>query len=211
MKTEELVAMLARQAGPAPQRFVAGRVAMAGAVGLLLSAGAALSTLGLNPGLTGMGGALLVKLAYVVGVTASASWLFERLARPGTSVRSAILFSALVLLAMSLVAAASVAGTDSGARLDLLLGRSWRSCPWRVAALSLVPLVAALWTMRGLAPTRPRAAGFVAGLLAGGLGALGYALYCPERSALFVLVWYTAGMLIPAVAGALLGPRLLRW
>jgi hypothetical protein len=44
MKTEELVAMLARQAGPAPQGIVAGQVAAAGAVGLLLSAGAAIAT-----------------------------------------------------------------------------------------------------------------------------------------------------------------------
>ena len=28
---------------------------------------------------------------------------------------------------------------------------------------------------------------------------------------LFVLVWYTAGVLLPAALGALLGPLLLRW
>jgi hypothetical protein len=68
-----------------------------------------------------------------------------------------------------------------------------------------------MWALRGLAPTRPRWAGFAAGLFAGSLGALGYALYCPELSPLFVLVWYTAGVLLPAALGALLGPLLLRW
>lgn len=77
--------------------------------------------------------------------------------------------------------------------------------------LSAPALAAVLWAMRGLAPTRPRTAGFAAGLLAGSLGALGYALYCPELSPLFVLVWYTLGILIPAGLGALLGPLLLRW
>ena len=37
MKSEELVVMLARRAGPVPQGVVAGRVAMAGVAGMLLS------------------------------------------------------------------------------------------------------------------------------------------------------------------------------
>lgn len=211
MKTEDLVALLARRAGPAPQALVARRAALAAAAGLLLSAGAAIATLGLNPGLAGMGGALVVKLAYVLGVIVGASWLFERLARPAAPAGPAILATALVLLTMALVAATALAGADGATRVALLLGRSWGSCSWRVAALSVAPFVATFWAMRSLAPTRPRAAGFVAGLLAGGLGALGYALYCSERSPLFVLVWYTAGMSIPALVGAWLGPRLLRW
>lgn len=211
MKTEELVVMLARRAGPVPQGVVAGRVAMAGVAGMLLSAGAAIATLGLNPSLASMGSALVVKLGYVAGMIAGVAWLFERLARPAVSARPAIMVTALVVLVMSALALAALGSADEGARLGLLLGRSWKSCLWRVAALSVAPLLMALWAMRGLAPTRLRAAGFAAGLLAGGLGALGYALYCPERSPVFILVWYTAGMLIPAVLGALLGPKLLRW
>jgi hypothetical protein len=34
-------------------------------------------------------------------------------------------------------------------------------------------------------------------------------LHRDERS--FLGLWYVIGMLIPAAAGALLGPRLLRW
>ncbi|MEO7319453.1 MAG: NrsF family protein, partial [Chthoniobacteraceae bacterium] len=33
----------------------------------------------------------------------------------------------------------------------------------------------------------------------------------PEMEASFIGVWYVAGMLLPAAAGALLGPVLLRW
>jgi hypothetical protein len=40
---------------------------------------------------------------------------------------------------------------------------------------------------------------------------LAYALYCPEMAAPFVAIWYLLGMLIPAAAGAVLGPLLLRW
>jgi len=91
------------------------------------------------------------------------------------------------------------------------LGSSWLSCPWNVLALSLPGLGAALWAVRGLAPTRPRAAGFAAGMFAGALGALGYALACQEGSAAFVAVWYTLGIGLTGGLGALLGPRVLRW
>ena len=63
----------------------------------------------------------------------------------------------------------------------------------------------------GLAPTRLRLAGAAAGLLSGAVGALVYSLHCPELAAPFLGFWYLLGMLIPTAAGALLGPRLLRW
>ena len=63
----------------------------------------------------------------------------------------------------------------------------------------------------GRAPTRLRLVGASAGLVAGGLAASVYALHCPEMAASFVGFWYVLGMLVPTAAGALLGPRLLRW
>lgn len=211
MRTEQLVDMLARQSGPAPRWVVETRLVVAVAAGALASAVAASSALGLNPELSGMGSALAVKIAYVAGLLLGAAWLAERVSRPGAALRSAAWTLAVVVLAMAAFAFVVMAQTPDSTRLDLLLGRSWASCPWRVAALSVPALGAVIWAMRGLAPTRPRAAGFAAGLLAGSLGAMGYALYCPELSPLFVLAWYSLGILIPASAGAVLGPRLLRW
>jgi hypothetical protein len=77
--------------------------------------------------------------------------------------------------------------------------------------LSVPSLIAVMWAMKGLAPTRPRLAGFAAGLLSGALAALVYSLHCPELDAPFVGFWYLIGMLIPAGAGALLGESQLRW
>jgi hypothetical protein len=71
--------------------------------------------------------------------------------------------------------------------------------------------VASLWALRGLAPTRPRAAGLAAGLLAGAIGAFAYALACHEVSVAFVALWYSLGIALSGALGALLGPRLLRW
>jgi len=39
----------------------------------------------------------------------------------------------------------------------------------------------------------------------------GYALVCRELSASFVAVWYSVGIGLAALLGALLGPRALRW
>jgi hypothetical protein len=91
------------------------------------------------------------------------------------------------------------------------MGRTWKYCLVGIPTLAVPVFVATLWAMKGLAPTRLSLAGAVAGLLSGAIAALVYALHCPEMEAPFLGVWYVAGMLIPAAAGALLGPLVLRW
>ena len=93
----------------------------------------------------------------------------------------------------------------------LVLGATWKSCPWLIASLSIPVFVAIAWAMRRMAPTRPRRAGAMAGLASGSLAALVYSIHCPELGAPFLGTWYVAGMLIPAAIGALAGERLLRW
>ena len=117
----------------------------------------------------------------------------------------------LPVVAMGLLAAITLSGTTPPVSMELLFGDTWRSCPFSIALLSIPVLGALLWAMTGLAPTRLALAGGCAGLLAGSIGALIYALHCTEMAAPFLATWYVAGMLLPAAAGALLGPRLLRW
>jgi hypothetical protein len=211
MRTAQLVDLLAREAGPAPRHRVEMRLIAAVLAGAIASVVVTIVLLGVNVGFADMGGPLVAKLAYMASVLLGAFWFAERISRPGASTRRAAWLLIAVFVAMAVLAAIVLARAPEPERLALLLGSSWASCPLRVAALSLPALAAALWAMRGLAPVRPRAAGFAAGLVAGSVGALGYALYCIELSPPFVLVWYTLGMLIPAAAGALLGARVLRW
>jgi hypothetical protein len=84
-------------------------------------------------------------------------------------------------------------------------------CPFYVLALAVPIFAGLLWSFRRLAPTRLRAAGAAAGLAAGAWAATIYCLHCPEASAIFVLTWYTLGIVLAAAIGALLGPRVLRW
>jgi hypothetical protein len=137
--------------------------------------------------------------------------LAAALARPGAPFLLRELMVLGVLLLMLLSACLLNAELPVKQWPAQIFGQSWLTCPWLVAGLSMPALIGLIWAMRGLAPTRPRLSGFAAGLMAGGVGALVYALYCPEPSALFVLTWYTLGMLVPAVLGSLLGPRLFRW
>jgi hypothetical protein len=55
------------------------------------------------------------------------------------------------------------------------------------------------------------AAGFAAGLLAGGAGAWVYAFHCTESGLPFITLWYSAGILATALLGAVIGRWLLRW
>ena len=73
-------------------------------------------------------------------------------------------------------------------------------------------IVVVVVTVRALAaPTRPALAGAAAGLLSGALGAVAYALHCPESGLAFVAVWYVLGLAMVGAVGALLGSRLFRW
>ena len=109
------------------------------------------------------------------------------------------------------LAAVVLTAATPAERTVLLFGETWTLCPFNIAILSLPFFLGAFWALRGLAPTRPAHAGALAGLMAGGAGALVYSLHCPEMSPAFIGIWYLLGIAIPTVAGALAGPRLLRW
>ena len=211
MKTDALIDMLARDAGPVPRALAARRLSPAAAAGLLVSALIAIAWFGAIPAQMFATAVPWTKMAYAGALALAAGWWTARLSRPAAPIALPRRVTVLVLLAMVVVGGFSLASTPAGARLDALLGESWPTCPWSVLVLSLPALAGSLWAVRGLAPTRPRAAGFAAGLLAGSVGAFGYSLSCPEASPVFVAVWYTLGIAFTGAVGAVLGPRVLRW
>jgi hypothetical protein len=115
------------------------------------------------------------------------------------------------VLLLWLACGGELLAAEPGQRVGLILGATWKTCPFNIAMISLPLFVAMFWVMRGLAPTQLALAGAGAGLLAGALGTLVYALHCPESAAAFVGIWYVLGIAIPTLAGAVLGPRVLRW
>ena len=211
MKTEQLITLLAQGAGPAPQRLVLRRLAPVVAIGALVSALIAVAWLGCVPAEMFKTNAPWLKLAYAAALAASAGWLTARLSRPVARLAPPLRAVVAVAVVMGLLGALAWAATPAPLRPAAVMGHSWQACPLYVLALAAPVLAGLLWTLRGLAPTRPRAAGGAAGLLAGALGAAGYALVCSEDSATFIALWYSAGIALTGLLGAALGPRVLRW
>jgi hypothetical protein len=211
MKTDDLIELLARGAGPAPRAAAARRLAPAAAIGVAASALLALALFGPIPAALYGSAAPWIKFAYAAGLAVAAAWLTARLARPVARLAVPQRAVLAVFAAMAVLGLATLVAAAPGERADALLGQSWATCPGSVLALSMPALAGVLWAVRGLAPTRPAAAGFAAGLFAGALGAFGYSLSCPETSATFVALWYSLGIVLSGLVGALLGPRVLRW
>lgn len=211
MRTDALIDMLAQGAGPAPHAVAARRLVPAVCLGLFMSSVLALLMIGPLPSAMFATPAPWIKLAYSLTLAVAATVLTARLSRPVARLAAPRTAVAAVLVTMGLVGAASLWATPAGERAAAVLGLTWFLCPWMVMAVALPALAAMLWAVRGLAPTHLRGAGFAAGLLAGAVGATGYSLACPETSAAFVAVWYTAGIGLTALVGTALGPRVLRW
>lgn len=212
MKTAELIAFLARGAGAAPRIALRPWLAASALGGGLLAAGAALALIGPIPAAMFGTAAPWIKFGYALALAAGAISLSERLARPlAAAPRRGVAMLLAAAAAMSLLAAQEFVSTPEALRAPAALGHSWTACPWIVLVLSLPTLAALFAVLRRGAPTRPRAAGFAAGLLAGATGAFGYAFACNEGSSVFVALWYTLGIALAGGLGAMLGPRLLRW
>ena len=211
MKTDALIDMLAANAGLAPRAAVARRLGPVVVLGVVASAIGAVLSYGLIPAWMWSDASLWIKLGYALALAASGVALVNRLARPGAVATSAWRVALAVLVLMVALGVATLMQAPPERRMTDWMGHSWASCPWHVLLLSLPALGLAMWALRGLAPTRARAAGAAAGLLAGALGAAGYSLACTELAPAFVATWYTLGIAGAMALGALLGPRLLRW
>ena len=213
MKTDELIGLLAQGAGAVEPNAVVRRYATAlgwGAFGATLLMAI---ILGVRPDLRQA--VLLpmfwIKLVFPASLLVAGIAAAARLARPGMQLGRLPIALVAPLVAVWVMAAIELAVAAPANRAQLVFGSSWRECPFNITLLSIPALIAVFWAMRRLAPTQLVRAGAMGGLVAGALGAFIYALHCTEMAATFLGIWYVVGMLIPAAAGALLGPRLLRW
>jgi hypothetical protein len=213
MKTDDLISLLATGTGAVEPHAAQRRYAKAVAVGALGALLMMLTMLSIRPDLAdaAMLPMFWLKIGFVASVVAASLFAVLRLSRPGARIDWVARLIAAPVLVMWLIAACVLIQADPSARGELFYGSTSAYCPFLIALFSVPAFVSVIWAMQGLAPTRPRLAGFAAGLLAGATAALVYCLHCPEIEAPFVGFWYVLGMLIPAAAGAVLGRALLRW
>jgi hypothetical protein len=210
MKTEDLIAAMA--ADTLPQQTVGQRLARALPVALAVSVAGFAVFWGPRPDLgAALASAAVLKPLVPLGLVIVAGVLCVALAHPGQSARTQA--AALGLFAAALAAAFVVAFSDGGVSglVNALDTTSLVTCLLSIPALALPLMGAVFWALSAGAALRPRLAGAAAGLVAGGLSAALYSFYCDQDAALFVLPAYSTAVLILALIGAVLGPRLLKW
>jgi hypothetical protein len=204
---------LSRDLRPTPKGFVIRRLAVSLVVGGVAAFVGVAGILGLRADMARavLSSMFWIKLAYTGGMAAAAVWCVERLSRPAGDAGRRLPWLLAPLAAMGAMAAWRFGSAAPSLREALVMGSSAAVCPGLILITAIPVFVALVWALRGLAPTRLRVAGALAGLTAGGAGAAIYALHCPESGAPFVAIWYTLGMVLAGALGGLLGPRLLRW
>ena len=213
MKTDDLVALLSTNPGPVDHRSVVKTLCAALAAGTVVALGITLVGLGVRPDLMTARALifLAVKLSFAVGTVGLALTYLTRLARPGGERSTSSFLVAVPFLVIMLLAAISLGLAPSSRWDKMIVGDEWLECLLSIPIIAIVPFAVSIWTVRRAAPTNLARTGAVAGLVAGGVSAMAYSLHCTDDSLPFVAVWYSGTIVLCTFAGAILGPRLLRW
>lgn len=213
MKTDDLVAMLSTNVEPVGRGLVVRTISIAVAAGAALAFGFMLVGLGVRADLTATRATvfLLLKVAFGLAVVGMAMRYLTKLARPGADRGISPLVIAMPFAAIALLGAISLGVAPSSHWNRMILGDEWLECLLSIPITAIVPFAITIFAVRRTAPTNLVRTGAVAGLIAGGISAMAYALHCTDDSLPFVAVWYGGTIVLCTMAGAALGPRLLRW
>ncbi|MEX3936270.1 DUF1109 domain-containing protein [Paraburkholderia phymatum] len=213
MKTDDLISLLSNQVTRVDRVAVARRFIKAMLLGALGSLILMTIVFGVRHDLGSVARTSIfwAKLAYPLAIAVGAMLAVMRLGRPGARAGYTWALVALPFVAVWVAGALVLDGVAPAGRWPLVLGQTWRTCPFNILLLSVPTFPAVFWAVKALAPTDLRLAGAAAGLLASSTATVVYCLHCPEMSPAFWSVWYAIGMLMPAGIGAWLGPKLLRW
>ena len=213
MKTDDLVDMLSANVEPIERGLVRRTISIAVAAGVAIALCLMLAGLGVRADLTTTRAVvfLLLKVAFALMVVGLAVGYLMRLARPGARQGISPLVIVVPFAAVALLGAISLGEAPSSHWNRMILGDEWLECLLSIPIIAIVPFAVTIFAVRRAAPTNLIRAGAVAGLVAGGISAMAYALHCTDDSLPFVAVWYGATIVLCTLAGAALGPRLLRW
>ena len=212
MKTSDLIAALATDAGPTRRALVTRNLSLGVGLGMCASLVVLVFWLGVQNLSHAMGlGAFWMKAGYTLSLAIAGFLCVRRLARPGGAPGLAP-WVALAAFSVMLVLATFELVTARPEQVTALwMGHTLPMCPLRILALAIPIYLGLAPALRRLAPTRLALTGAAAGLLAGGAGATVYGLFCNESAATFVAAWYTVGIALCAGLGAMVGQRMLRW
>jgi hypothetical protein len=213
MKTDDLIAMLSTNVEPVDHRQIARNIGMAVAAGAAVAVGIVFFVLGPRAGLTTVAAFIpaLLKGAVTAIVLVPASIYLIRLTRPGGERRSSGVLVALPFIAVMLLAVLSLTFAPNYHWNGTILGDQWLECLISIPLIAIVPFSVIVWAVRQMAPTDLARTGAFAGLVAGCVSAIGYAVHCADDSVPFFVLWYGGTIALCTFAGWKLGPKLLRW
>ena len=216
MNTDRLIDMLSADPEPVHSVRLGRLLILAIIAGAVASFGLMLATFGPRPDIQSTAHLewLAVKLIFALSVVGTAAPLLNRSMRPGLEDETNWL---LIFLPFSAAIAISIAmmllgqPREWGAMLRGATAVSSVRCLLCIVFFAAIPLTVVICTIRRGAPTRLKLCGGIAGILAGGVGAAAYAFTCTSDTIPFIAIWYGAAIVLCAVAGAQLAPRVLRW
>jgi hypothetical protein len=213
MKTDDLIAMLSTNVERVDTRQVSRKIGTAVAAGAAAAFVAVLVVHGVRGDLTGPSALtyLPLKLAFTLITVVLTSIALTRLARPGGEQKTPVALVALPFVVIILLAAISLASAPSAHWERMVVGDQWLECLVSIPIIAVVPFAVIIWAVRAMAPTDLGRAGALAGLVAGSVSATAYAFHCMDDSLPFVALWYGGTIALCTLAGAVLGPRILRW
>ncbi|MBB3233315.1 NrsF family protein [Phyllobacterium endophyticum] len=213
MTTDDLIARLTGELKPVPRTAVLRRVAIGLGSSLAASATLMYFWLGMRPDLmTAMETTpFWAKFVYTLSLAIAGAWALKRIAHPLGSIRINLALMGALIVAIGILGFMQLAMAPPEAHYYLLTGHSVSICTLNIVVLSLPLLAGAFWILSGLAPTRLTVAGAAAGLASGAIASLVYSFHCTESGMPFIAIWYTLGVLVPGLIGAIAGRYVLRW
>jgi hypothetical protein len=213
MKTDELIDMLSTNVEPVKGAEPRTLLMIALAVGAVAALCLMLAIFGVPA--DALGGQYFdlkaLALAVTLGLVAAGTRFLIKSARPGEPGRKPLLLIGLLLFAILLAGVVALVLAHPAAWSGMIFGPQWAACLICIPLFAIAPFASLVWALRREAPTNLTRTGAIAGLVAGALGAAVFALHHPGGSIPFLALWYGGPIVLCALVGAILGPRLLRW
>ncbi len=213
MKTDELINILGTNLDAVKGGQLRNTFVIALAVGAIAAICLMLGIFGVPT--DGLGGEYfglkIVAMAFTLGLVAAGTSFLARAARPGEPGRTPLIVVALLFVVMLSAGIAALVLNHPTAWGGMVFGPQWAACLFCIPLFAVAPFASLIWALRKGAPTHLVRTGATIGLVAGALGAAVFAFHHPGGSIPFIVLWYGGPILLCALVGAILGPRLLRW
>jgi hypothetical protein len=212
MKTEDLIAVLSKDAAATPLRPLRIGTALYGVI--ILCAAVFLAFAGIRDGLGAafadpvVGSKTFLPFALCIAGVAAVL----RLMRPESNGQIRLLVPALIALAAGVVlVAGGFVAQPSEVWFAELTAVSATECLGFIMLISVPALALSFGLLGQGASTRPALSGAVLGCAVSAGVTAGYSLYCVQDNPVFFVIWYGMANMIVTAIGALAGSRLLRW